>query len=75
VTVDGTKRIDCPFDGGETAFHDVAILVSDGRIYLRGSFKEKPFDEDAPLLESKLIDSHWLTNSLSRLGLTTTSHS
>lgn len=72
VTVDGTKRIDCPF-GGETAFHDMAILVSDGRIHLRGSFKDKPFDEDAPLLEGKQIDSHWLTNSLSRLGLTTTS--
>jgi hypothetical protein len=60
VTVDGQKRIDCPFDERETEFHDVGILVADGQIHLRGSFKDKPFDEFVPLLDARIVDWQWL---------------
>jgi hypothetical protein len=60
VKVDGIPRIDCPYDSGETELHDVAVLVTDGIIHLRGSFKDKTFDETVPLLGGKMIDMYWL---------------
>jgi hypothetical protein len=63
VTVDGAKRIDCPFDRGPTELTDVAILPSDGMIEILGSQDGKRINGVMFLRGNRVINTDWLATN------------
>jgi hypothetical protein len=60
VAVDGKKKIDCPYDRGETELADVAILPVDGMISIVGSYRGKSVSGVMFLNGNQTIDMSWL---------------
>ncbi len=63
VTVDGTKVIDCPYDGGPTELYDVGILPRDGMISILGSYDGKHVQSVVSLTGNQTIDPTWLARN------------
>jgi hypothetical protein len=58
VTVDGRKKIDCPYADNQIQLIDLAILVFDGMIRVRGTHIDKFVDAWAD--DDKVVDRDWL---------------
>jgi hypothetical protein len=60
VTVDGSKRIDCPYDQGPIELADLDILPLDGMISVLGSYDDKQVRGLIFLNGNQMIDTPWL---------------
>jgi hypothetical protein len=63
VTIDGIKRIDCPFDRGPTELNDVEILPSDGMIQILGSEDGREVNSVMFLKGNRAINADWLATN------------
>ena len=63
VTVDGTKVIDCPYDGGPTELDDIGIMPRDGMISILGSYDGKRVRGLISLTSNQTIDATWLARN------------
>ena len=60
VTVDGRKKIDCPYDQGRIELADLVILPLEGMISILGSYDDKPVRGMISLDSNQTIDTPWL---------------
>jgi hypothetical protein len=60
VTVDGRKKIDCPYDRGPIELADLDILPLEGMISILGSYDDKQVRGSISLNSSETIDTQWL---------------
>ena len=60
VTVDGKKRIDCPYDRGPVELADIGVAPVDGRISVSGSYDDKRIERFVFLNGGETIDLPWL---------------
>ncbi len=60
VTVDGKKRIDCPYDSGPVELADIGVSPVDGRISVSGSYDDKRIERFVFLNDGQTIDRPWL---------------
>lgn len=60
VTVDGAKRVDCPFAHPEVGLDDVAILPADGMITVGGSVGGKRFHDYIFTTGTQAVNQAWL---------------
>jgi hypothetical protein len=60
VTVDGKRRIDCPYTSASVELADIGILPIDGFISVSGSYDGKPVSGLVPLSGAQTIDLAWL---------------
>jgi hypothetical protein len=60
ITVDGKRKIDCPYDRGPMELADIDILPLEGMITIRGSYDDKDVRGGIDLNSDKTIDETWL---------------
>jgi hypothetical protein len=60
VTVDGKKRVDCPWDAGAVELSDLSILPLDGFMSLQGAKDGKGFRALLPLNGNETVTLAWL---------------
>jgi hypothetical protein len=64
VTIDGRKRVDCPWDAGRVELFDLSIMPVDGFVSVQGTYGGKHFGALLSLSGSETATLRWLTAQL-----------
>lgn len=66
VTVDGRKKIDCPWDAPDVELSDLSIMPVDGFVSMSGTVDDKSFHAVVALNSDEILDRAWLTAQRTR---------